>query len=102
MLPILWTEDARQDMVTTITWIAQENTLAAEKVNSAIMDAVKSLAFLPHGRAGRVDGTYEKIVSGLPYIVAYTIGEVESRAALVVLRVIHTARDWRMNLWPTT
>lgn len=49
------------------------------------------------GRPGRVTGTWEKSVAGLPYVLAYTVTAEESEETLVVLRVIHTARDWKME-----
>ena len=53
------------------------------------------------GRVGRVEGTFEKPVVGLPYIIAYeiTVGP-EGSEVVVVLRLIHGARDWPDNEWP--
>jgi len=42
------------------------------------------------GRAGRVPGTRELVVSGTPYVIPYRVrGEV-----LEVLRVFRAARQW--------
>jgi toxin ParE1/3/4 len=49
----------------------------------------------PHpnlGRLGRVLGTRELVVARTPYIVAYRIEE----AAVVVLRVLHGAQQWKL------
>ena len=52
-------------------------------------------------RPGRVVGTYEKGVTGLPYILAYAIQALPDGAELiVVLRAIHGARDWPRGKWP--
>ena len=53
------------------------------------------------GRPGRVAGTYEKVVPGLPYILAYAIQPLPDSAELIViLRTIHGARDWPKGKWP--
>jgi toxin ParE1/3/4 len=49
-----------------------------------------------------VADTYEKSVGGLPYIIAYAIDRSEGAETIVVLHVIHTARDWREREWPKT
>ena len=55
---------------------------------------------MPTGRAGRVTGIYEKPVTGLPYILAYAISQANGEKAVVIVRVIHTARDWSAEKWP--
>ena len=52
------------------------------------------------GRPGRVSGTYEKLVSGLPYILAYAIASQGGREVIAILCVIHMARDWCEEDWP--
>jgi toxin ParE1/3/4 len=52
------------------------------------------------GRIGRVSGTYEKVVGGLPYVIAYAITDRAGREAVTILRVIHGARDWPDEDWP--
>ena len=52
------------------------------------------------GRPGRVSGTYEKSVSGLPYVLAYCIDTLGGQETIFVLRVIHTARHWPGEAWP--
>ena len=47
---------------------------------------------------GRVAGTYEKSVARLPYVIAYALSEDD--AVVTILRVIHTSRDWRDDVWP--
>jgi plasmid stabilization system protein ParE len=42
------------------------------------------------GRSGRIDGTRELVVSGTPYVVAYTV----SGEKVTVLAVLHGARRW--------
>ena len=39
-------------------------------------------------------------MTGLPYILAYAITEAAGEEAVVIVRVIHTARDWSAEKWP--
>ena len=56
---------------------------------------------MPTGRRGRVTGTYEKSVTGLPYIIAYAIIEHGGEEAVaMIVRVIHTSRHWPAETWP--
>jgi len=60
-----------------------------------------ALAHMSTGRPGRVAGSYEKVVSGIPYIVAYAIDAAPGgRDSITVLRIIHTARNWPEGGWP--
>jgi hypothetical protein len=48
-----------------------------------------------------VAGTYEKVVRGLPCIVAYAIEPTPAgEEVLAVLRVVHGARNWPEGQWP--
>jgi plasmid stabilization system protein ParE len=41
------------------------------------------------------------VVTGLPYILVYTLHTyLDIGEAVVVLRVIHTSRDWPNAEWP--
>jgi len=74
--------------------------MAAQRVADAIGDAAAALSDIPTGRPGRVTDTYEKSVTRLPYIIAYTITASGAGEAIAVLRVIHSARDWPADQWP--
>lgn len=96
MRSLLWSAAALDDFENAITRIAADDREAARRVAAAIDHAARLLAERPIGRPGRVTGTYEKTVSGLPWIIAYTL----DGDRLVVLRVIHSARDWPKEGWP--
>ena len=50
--------------------IAQDNPKAANRIASALLEAVERLARLPNlGRPGRVAGTRELAVPGSPYVI---------------------------------
>jgi len=97
---IVWSQDALDEFDALVGYIAGDNPSAALNVAGQIEDAVTGLASMPTGRRGRVAGTYEKVVSSLPYIIAYTLESSPGGDAIVVLRVIHGARDWRKGQWP--
>ena len=52
-------------------------------------------------RKGRVAGTYEKTLPKLRYIIAYTLHPLpDGSDSIVILHVIHGARDWPAETWP--
>lgn len=95
-----WSTDALDNLVDQVTYIAADNPSAARRVADAIDRTALTLGDMPTGRPGRVRGTYEKSVTGLPYILAYTITQVDGKDAVAIIRVIHTARDWSAEKWP--
>jgi plasmid stabilization system protein ParE len=98
---VVWSRHAHSDFLGIIGYIAEENPAAARNLATHIDRTIQTLAEMPTGRQGRVSGTYEKIVRGLPYIVAYALGdEPKGHETLTILRIIHGARDWREESWP--
>lgn len=100
MRPVVWAEDARRDYLDILRYIARDKPAAATRVAGAIQRAATGLGRLATGRPGRVADTYEKSVTGLPYVIAYAIRTIGDREAVAILRVIHTARDWPRGGWP--
>jgi toxin ParE1/3/4 len=101
--PILWSRDALDDLKRQLIFIAADNPAAAERVVDRLRATAAGLEDFATGRPGRVTGTYEKSVTGLPYIIAYEIipaHESSAGEAIAILRVIHTARDWPEEGWP--
>src|SRR4051794_17268059 len=98
---VVWSEIARTDYLTIIQYIAARNPNAAACVAERIDDAAASLGEFATSRPGRVKGTYEKAVTGLPYIIAYEIiPQPEGGESVAILHVIHGARDWPQGEWP--
>jgi plasmid stabilization system protein ParE len=92
---VAWSEDALDDADELVAYIAADNPAAADKVLDRIELTAQRLGRQAIGRSGRVQGTYEKSVIGLPYIIAYAIRSLPNGTEqIVILRVIHTARDW--------
>ena len=98
--PVLWSRDALGDLKEQAAFIAQDNPAAARRVADRIRDTAKSLGDMATGRPGRITGIYEKPVTRLPYILAYALVSQGGREVVVILRVIHAARDWPEEAWP--
>jgi len=81
---------AEDDLAHIRDTIASENPAAAERVQHSIARAIGLLKFFPNiGRTGTAEGTREKPVKSLPYVVVYTVEEDE----LIVLRIYHGAQS---------
>jgi toxin ParE1/3/4 len=94
---IVWQREARDDLRTIVTYVRQDNPEAARRIYRVIQAHVKHLGEFPQfGREGRVEGTRELVIAGLPYIVAYYLGDQEVH----ILTVMHTSRKWPDN-FPT-
>ncbi|OGA06153.1 MAG: hypothetical protein A3D95_02585 [Betaproteobacteria bacterium RIFCSPHIGHO2_12_FULL_69_13] len=87
-----WTRRAERDLDAIAEYIGAENPAAAATVVLEIIGQVEALlpAYPAIGRPGRVGGTRELVIRGLPYIVPYRLrgDDVE------LLRVLHTSRRW--------
>jgi len=98
---IVWSASALADLAGIVDHVAQDNPKAALAIVDRIEETGSALGEMATGRPGRVAGTYERLVTGLPYIVAYAIDRQPSRAErIVILRTIHAKRDWPEGRWP--
>jgi len=81
---------ARRDLDAIIDYVALDHPTAAEQVFRAIVAAAERLTGFPEmGRAGRLPGTRELVVPGLPYLLVYQV----ATDRVTVLAVFHDARD---------
>lgn len=93
-MQIIWTGDAIFDLCEIRNYIAQDNPRAANDVAVRIKKTVELLNDQPSiGRPGRVQGTRELVIPGLPYIVPYRV----KNNVVQILRVFHGARKWETN-----
>lgn len=97
---VLWSRDALDDLKQQLAYISAEDPDAARKIVDKLRLTGDQLADFATGHQGRVSGTYEKSVSGLPYIIAYALTPHQGREVVAILRVIHTSRDWDAQSWP--
>jgi toxin ParE1/3/4 len=91
-LRLRWTRLAEGDLDAIADYIGQDNPAAAARVVLELLDQAETvLSRSPAiGRPGRVLGTREFVIAGLPYIIAYRVRDKD----LEILRVLHTSRRW--------
>ena len=88
---VRWTEPAARALERIQDYLDADSPRAARTVTRCIRLAVHQLGEYPRiGRPGRVVGTFELVVPGIPYIVPYRIRDNE----IQVLSVYHTSRKW--------
>ena len=98
---VVWAGSPRADLAGILRHIAGDDPDAARRVSTRLRQAAANLERLATGRAGRVTGTFEKLVPGLPCILAYEIVVLPQGGELIgILRLIHGARDWQPDRWP--
>ena len=97
---VVWSRAALDELKAQAGFIARDNPAAARRVTERIRITGDGLSHFATGRPGRVAGTYEKSMSGLPSIVAYAIERTFDFETVIVLHVIHTARDRPAGSWP--
>ena len=85
-----------------LDYLEQQGEAALRRVRGDIERTIEILSQRPLGRPGRIPGTYEKLVVGQPYIVVYTLMPSDDGGEddLVIMRIVHTARDWPPGCWP--
>jgi toxin ParE1/3/4 len=87
---IEWAASAFSDRDAIFDYIKADNPASAARVDEVIRAQAQPLMEFPEmGRKGRVGGTRELIVAGLPYILVYHIVDDSVR----VLRVLHSAQQ---------
>jgi toxin ParE1/3/4 len=85
-------EKAYDDVERIFAYIAKGNPIAAKAVILWIFGAIEQLGLFPRmGRSGTVEGTRERVVSRLPYIIVYRLNE--AREELVVIAIFHAAQE---------
>jgi toxin ParE1/3/4 len=98
---VAWSQDALDDLDSVTGYIAAQNPAAALKVLDRIEETAEKLGQRAIGRRGRVAGTYEVSIRRLPYIIAYALQTLPSGLErVVILRVVHMARNWPKESWP--
>lgn len=90
MLPVIWSIQAQEDLLSIIGFIGERDPWAAERLGDAIRESTWPLSEHPYlFRPGRMPGTRE-IVAHPNYVVVYRIELAEIR----VLRVMHARQQF--------
>lgn len=89
-MSIKWAGPAQEDIVGIVAYIRDDDPVLAETVVRRIAKVTEQLTAFPgSGPPGRVEGTREKLVLGMPYVLVYRVvaDQVE------ILRVLHARQD---------
>lgn len=94
-MQVKWLKRALDNLEDEADYIAQDNPKAAHDLVTHVFNSVNQLVIYPNlGKAGRVFGTRELIITGSPYIVPYRV----KSEVVEILRVFHTSRKWPKHL----
>ncbi|GGF55529.1 hypothetical protein GCM10007301_13970 [Azorhizobium oxalatiphilum] len=87
---LVYAEPASRDLASIIAYIALDSPAAAETVIRRIIESAHKLTRFPDmGRMGRLPGTRELVVPGLPYLIVYQV----TPDMVTVLAVFHGSRN---------
>ena len=90
-MTIVFTQRAINDMEELHAYIARRSPSRAHSVLARIRRAINRLEVFPYsGRGGRLSGTRELVVPGLPYLAVYEVQDDR----VVIQRVLHQAQQW--------
>ena len=90
-MQVRWTRQALLNLEHAVEYIAADSPTVANRVAQKIWDSVQLLREHPRiGRPGRVKGTREMVISGLPYIIPY----IEENGIVFILRILHSSMKW--------
>ncbi|MCC5639950.1 type II toxin-antitoxin system RelE/ParE family toxin [Nostoc sp. CHAB 5844] len=90
-MQIKWLRRALHNLEQAHNYILKENPEAARQVILRIQTATNQLENYPFmGRAGRVEGTRELVISNTSYVVIYRVKE----ELVEILRVLHSSKQY--------
>ena len=89
---IEFSKKAFEDLESIKKYIYENDELAAQKIVSYIVERIETIiANNPGvGRAGRVLGTRELVLTKYPHIIPYFVKD----DIVYIIRVLHTSRKW--------
>ena len=86
---IVYRREALADLDRHFSYIGQDRPTAAQRVVERIRHTIERLGTFPYsGRQGSVEGTFELVVPGLPYIAIYRVTD-----RVEIVAVFHAAVD---------
>jgi toxin ParE1/3/4 len=93
MRAVVWSRRALLELTHAIDYLAQRNLSAAQRIELRILETTEKLAKRPIGRPGKQPGTYEKLVTGAPYLIVYALTDGANGGQVQIIRLFHTAQD---------
>lgn len=99
-MKIRYLRGARQNVADISAWIRRDDPAAASRVGHRIQEVTRTLAERPGmGAPGRVPGTREFKIPGLPYRIVYRVTTGPDGDALEILCIQHDARGGQPPDW---
>ena len=96
---IVWQDEAEGDLDRTAGYILKDDPAAALRLICTIRQATRFLCEHPNiGRTGRVEGTRELVIPGLPYILSYQIAGQRGLRFGLVLRWVGVSPPSRRGI----
>jgi toxin ParE1/3/4 len=90
-MKVRWSPESAADFAGIIDYIRRENVSAADRLANTVYDSISSLESFPgRGRAGKIEGTRELVLTPLPYIVVYRVNQ----DVLEIARILHGSQRW--------
>jgi len=90
-MKIRWSKEAESDVEAIFEFISRDKLEAAIRTERRIYEAAPILEMFPElGRSGRLSGTREFRVSGLPYVIVYRVVD----DVIDLRNVVHFAQSW--------
>lgn len=90
-MKVRWTVQAADDLQSVHEYLNERSPEAADALVERILGSIDILERYPHlGRAGRIDGTRELVVTGTAFIVSYRLRKDQAE----ILSVLDAARKW--------
>jgi toxin ParE1/3/4 len=88
---LVWTRLALRKRREIFDWRRRDEPAAAKRMAQRLTDRANSLKSRPRqGRKGRVEDTFELVVSGTPYLIIYAL----ARDQVTILTILHHAQIW--------
>lgn len=91
-MEIIWTKKSQQALNVIYEYISAENEILAKEITACIINTVKIKIYnYKHiGKAGRILGTREFVLSQYPYIIIYAV----KNNSLYVVNILHTSMKY--------
>ena len=88
---VAWLKLALHDLEEIVKYISKDNPETSVRIAEEIWQASLSLVHSPNrARPGRVPGTRELILPGLPFFIAFRVRD----DSVQILRILHTSRKY--------
>ena len=90
-MELRWSEAAAEDLERIADYLFENTPFHASRILRTVYESPNQLLSFPSlGRPGKKEGTRELVLTPLPYVIVYVIGE----EVIHVARILHGAQKW--------